>query len=208
MEYYYHPGSTNCRKCTALLDLLGVDAARHVVDLPRGEHMQPAYLAINPNGRVPTLVDGERSVWESNAISIYLAEGAGSDLWPEGESRLDVLRWMFWEQAHLMYAAGVPFFQRVLKPMLGLGEADEQRVAESLGSFRRLVRVLDNHLDGRAFLVGESLTLADLAVAGNFSYAAVTGLPVGEFAQVTRWLAELDSIPAWRDNGPPDIGGF
>lgn len=206
MDYYYHPGSSNCRKCTALLDLVGVDAERRVVDLLTGEHMQPAYLAINPNGRVPTLVDGNRSLWESNAILIYLAERAGSDLWPQGDDRLDVLKWMFWEQGHLMYAAGVPFFQRVIKPLLGLGEADEQRVAEALGSFRRLLRVLDAHLEGRDFLVGGGLTLADLAVAGHFSYAAAGGLPVEEFGNVTRWLAELDQIPAWLTSAPPAIG--
>ena len=206
MEYYYHPGSSNCRKCTALLDLLGIEAERRMVDLPKGEHMQPDYLAINPNGRVPTLVDGHRAIWESNAILIYLAERVGSDLWPDGEQRLDVLKWMFWEQGHLMYAAGIPFFQRVVKPLLGLGEADEQRVAESLGSFRRLARVLDSHLEGRRFLVGEGLTLADLAVAGNFSYAAAAGLPVDEFEHVSGWLARLDGIPAWRASSPPAIG--
>jgi glutathione S-transferase len=206
MEYYYHPGSSNCRKCSAVLNLLEINAERRVVDLLRGEHMRPAYLAINPNGRVPTLVDGDRSIWESNAITIYLAEHAGSDLWPGGDRRLEALKWMFWEQGHLMYAAGVPFFQRVVKPMLGLGEADEQRVAEAIGTFRRLLGVLDSHLDGRAFLVGEALTLADLAVAGNFSYADTTGLPVADFTHVARWLARLDEIPAWRDSAPPAIG--
>ncbi|PWB73887.1 MAG: glutathione S-transferase [Holophagae bacterium] len=207
MRYYYHPGSPNCRKVTAVLDLLEVDAERHIVDLPRGEHLQPAFLAINPNGKVPALVDGEWTIWESNAIIIHLAENAGSDLWPAGERRLDILKWMFWEQAHLMYAAGVPFFQRVLKPVLGLGPADEQRVAEALASFRRLAKVLDGQLASRSFLVGDALTLADLAVASNFSYAELGGLPVGEFGNVTRWLAELDKIPAWRRNAPPAFGG-
>jgi glutathione S-transferase len=106
-----------------------------------------------------------------------------------------------------MYAAGVPFFQRVLRPMLGLGDADEQRVTEALGSFRRLAGVLDGALAGRRFLVGDGLTLADIAVAGNFSYAGPAGLPVAEFANVTRWLGELDRIPAWRDSAPPTFGG-
>lgn len=75
MRYYYHPGSSNCRKVTAVLDLLGVDAERHLVDLPGGEHVQPAFLAINPNGKVPVLVDGERAIWESNAnVTRWLAE--------------------------------------------------------------------------------------------------------------------------------------
>ena len=207
MRYYYHPVSSNCRKCTAVLDLLGVTAERLVVDLPGGEQLRPDFLAINPNGKVPALVDGGRAIWESNAIIIYLAEREDSDLWPAGERRLDILKWMFWEQGHLMTAAGVPFFQRVLKPTLGLGAPDEQRVTEALASFRRLAKVLDGHFAGHAFLVGDGLTLADLAVAGNFSYADPGGLPVGEFANLTRWLGELDRIPAWRDNAPPTFGG-
>jgi glutathione S-transferase len=207
MRYYYHPGSPNCRKVTAVLDLLGVDAERHLVDLPGGEHVQPAFLAINPNGKVPVLVDGERAIWESNAIVIHLAESAGSQLWPADARRIDILKWMFWEQGQLMYAAGVPFFQRVLKPTLGLGAADEQRVGEALASFRRLAKVLDGQLASRSFLVGDVLTLADLAVAADFSYAAPAGLPVEEFGNVTRWLAELDRIPAWRNSAPPTFGG-
>jgi glutathione S-transferase len=207
MRYYYHPGSPNCRKVPAVLDLLEIDAERHLVDLPRGEHLKPGFLAINPNGKVPVLLDGDRVIWESNAIIIHLAETAGSGLWPADERRLDVLKWMFWEQGQLMYAAGVPFFQRVLRPMLGLGDADEQRVTEALGSFRRLAGVLDGALAGRRFLVGDGLTLADIAVAGNFSYAGPAGLPVAEFANVTRWLGELDRIPAWRDSAPPTFGG-
>lgn len=206
MRYYYHPGSPNCRKVTAVLDLLGVDAERHLVDLPRGEQLQPAFLAINPNGKVPALVDGERAIWESNAIIIHLAESAGSELWPADARRIHILKWMFWEQGQLMYATGIPFFQRVLKPMLGLGEADEQRVKEALGSFRRLAAVLDGQLEGRRFLVGDGLTLADIAVAANFSYAGPAGLPVAELANVTRWLGELDRLPAWRDSAPPTFG--
>lgn len=207
MEYYYHPGSSNCRKCTAVIDLLCADVTRHIVDLPHGAHMQPEYLAINPNGRVPALLHGDRVVWESNAIIIYLAERAGSDLWPAGDGRIEILKWMFWEQAHLMYATGIPFFQRVIKPMLGLGEPDEQRIAESLGAFRRLATVLDGHLARHDFLLGGRLTLADLAVASNFSYAGVTGLPVTEFANVVSWLAALDELPEWRASAPPVIGG-
>jgi len=207
VRYYYHPGSPNSRKVTAVLDLLEVDAERHLVDLPRGDQLQPAFLAINPNGKVPVLVDGDHAIWESNAILIYLAESAGSELWPADARRIDVLKWMFWEQGQLVHATGIPFFQRVLKPMLGLGEADEQRVEEALGSFRRLAAVLDGQLEGSSFLVGDGLTLADIAVAADFSYAGPAGLPVAEFSHVTRWLGELDLIPAWRDSAPPSFGG-
>jgi len=92
VKYYYHPASPNCRKVTAVIDYLGFQAEHIVVDLPKGEQMSPEFLAINPNGRVPTLVDGNRTLWESNAIIIYLAEKAASDMWPDDDRRLDDVR--------------------------------------------------------------------------------------------------------------------
>jgi glutathione S-transferase len=202
MKYYYHPMSPNCRKTTAVLDYLGYDdTERIVVDLSKGEQMQPDFLAINPNGKVPALQDGEVKVWESNAICIYLADKAGSELWRE-DLQLDILKWMFWDQGHLMFATGVPFFQRIIKPMIG-EEPNQERVEEAIGSFGRLMKVLDGHLTGRHFLVGDYLTLADLAVAGNLSYAEPCGLPMDDFHNVRRWLAGLDEFPAWVSSAPP-----
>ena len=95
MKYYYHPGSPNCRKVSAVIEMLGVDAKYEFVDLPKGKQAQPEFLAVNPNGMVPALVDGDTTVLESNCIIIYLAEKTGSDLWPEDapsrDPPLDVL---------------------------------------------------------------------------------------------------------------------
>ena len=82
MKYYYHPLSPNCRKVTALIEMLGQKCERKVIDLPKGEHLTPEFLEVNPFGAVPVLVDGELKLPESNAILIYLAEKAGSELWP------------------------------------------------------------------------------------------------------------------------------
>ncbi len=203
MDYYYHPLSSNCRKTTALIDHLGVDADRHLVDLASGEQLSPSYLALNPNGKVPVLVDGDFRIWESNAIAVYLAEKTASDLWPSRDTaRIDVLRWMFWEQGHLMYACGIVTFEKLIKPMIGEGGPDEARVRQALGNFRRLARVLDDHLGSGPYLVEGRLTLADWAVAGNLSFAEGAELPMTEFGNVGDWLARLDQTPAWRSSAP------
>jgi glutathione S-transferase len=206
MKYYYHPISPNCRKTTAVLDHLGMDAERVLLDLPKGEHMNPDFLAVNPNGKVPALEDGDTCVWESNSIIIHIANKAGSDLWPADQRRYDILRWMFWEQGHLMQATGIVFFQRLLKPMLGQ-ETDEGRVGDSLKNFGRLAKVLDDHLARSTHLVGNDLTLADFAVAGNFAFAEPAGLPMDDHANIQRWLAAMDEIPAWKAAAPPPMGG-
>jgi len=205
IRYYFHPMSPNCRKVTALLEHLGVDAERILVDLPKGEHRSPAFLALNPNGKVPTLVDGDTAVWESNAILIHLAGRTGSDLWPADDRRIHVLKWMFWEQGHFMWATGMLFFERVLKPMLGQA-VDDAKVEEGLGMFRRLAAVLDGHLEHERYLVAGSLSLADLAVGADLSFADAAGIPVGEFPHLDRWHRSLDELPAWRASAPPPLG--
>ena len=204
MKYYYHPGSPNCRKVSAVIEMLGVDATYEFVDLPKGKQAQPGFLAINPNGMVPALVDGETTVLESNCIIIYLAEKAGSELWSE-EMRLEILQWMFWEQSHFMYATGMVFFQKLLKPLLGQ-EPDEARVTEAVAKVRRHAQALDDHLKGREWLVGDAMTLADLAVAANLTYAEATDLPMDEFPNVQRWYAAIEELPAWQTTHPALAG--
>ncbi len=204
MKYYYHPGSSNCRKVSAVIEMLGVEAKYEFVDLPKGKQAQPEFLAINPNGMVPALVDGKTTVLESNCILIYLAEKTGSDLWSENH-KLEILQWMFWEQSHFMYATGMLFFQKLLKPMLGQ-EPDEARITEAVAKFRRHAKALDDHLKDREWLVGDAMTLADLAVAANLTYAKATELPMDEFPNVQRWYAAIEALPAWQATHPALAG--
>jgi len=204
MRYYYHPGSPNCRKVSAVIEMLGVDAKYEFVDLPKGKQAQPEFLAINPNGMVPALVDGKTTVLESNCIVIFLAEKTGSELWPEAH-HLEILQWMFWEQSHFMYATGMLFFQKLLKPMLGQ-EPDEVRITEAVAKFRRHTKALNDHLADREWLVGQSMTLADLAVAANLTYAKATELPMDEFPNVQRWYAAIEALPEWQSTRPALAG--
>jgi glutathione S-transferase len=204
MKYYYHPASPNCRKVSALIEMLGIDAEHVFVNLPKGEQATPEFLAINPNGMVPALVDDDTTILESNCILIYLAEKVGSELWSETD-KLDILRWMFWEQSHFMYAAGTLFFQKLLKPLIGQ-EPDEVRIAEAVAKFRRHAKALDGHLEGRGWLVGDTMTLADLAVAAQLTYAEATGLPMDEFPNVQRWAAAIEELEAWKATRPALAG--
>jgi len=204
MDYYYHPMSPNCRKVSALLEILGVEVTYKFVDLPKGKHATPTYLAINPNGMVPALLDGKKTVLESNCILIHLAEKTGSALWPTTR-QLEILQWMFWEQSHFMYATGMLFFQKLLKPLLGK-ETDEGRVEEAMAKFRRHAQALDDHLKEKNWLVGDAMTLADLAVAANLTYAEATDMPMNEFPNVARWYAGIEALPEWQATRPALAG--
>ena len=164
MKLYYFE-TPNARKACAVARYLNAPVEFRRVDLTKGEHKAPAFLAINPNGKVPALEDGDVRLWESAAIMCYLADQAGSSLWPKDARQIDVIRWLSWDSMHFSRHAGTMFFQRVIKPHFGLGEPDLAAIDEAMGFFRQFAGVLDSHLRGRGHVVGDGLTVADFALA-------------------------------------------
>src|SRR5271169_1030692 len=101
MKLYGFPASPNTWKVRALASYLKVPLEFEFVDLTKGGSHTPAYLAINPTGRTPTLVDGDFKLWESNAIMQYLAGKTANSLWPnDTQKRADIARWQSWQIAH------------------------------------------------------------------------------------------------------------
>jgi glutathione S-transferase len=202
MKLYYFE-TLNPRKACAVARYLNspVDFVR--VDLGKGEHKKPEYLAINPNGKVPTLTDGDVKLWESNAIMAYLARAAGSGLWPQDDDRkLDVVRWLSWNSEHFTRHAGTLYFQHIIKPTLLGGTPDPKAVEEATGFFKQFAAVLNDHLRGRKFLLGDAPTIADFAVAVTLPYAEKAKIPVSGFAEVARWHDRMNELPGWRDPFP------
>jgi glutathione S-transferase len=198
--YYFE--TLNPRKACAVARYLGSPVEYMRVDLGAGEQRRPEYLALNPNGKVPTLVDGDRVIWEADAIMCYLSDKAGSDLWPKGDRQIDVVRWLSWDARHFTRHAGTLYFQNLIKPALKLGDPDPAAVAEATGYFRQFATVLNDHLRGRRFVVGDGVTVADFALATSLPYAEPAGLPLRDFLEVERWHARLEEIPAWREPFP------
>lgn len=203
MKLYTNPLSSNCRKAVAVAQHLGLDLEEVPVDLLKNEQKTPDFLTINPNGKVPALVDGETTLWESNAIMTYLCSKVdNTDLWPKSAVRYDILRWMFWESQHMTPAAAGIAFEAMIKPRLGLGEPDQRKVEENLEAFGRHAAVLDGHLAENRYLVGDGPTLADFAVAAILALAVKPVFPMDDIPNVVRWLADLHEIPAWKNTAP------
>ncbi|MGB9430409.1 MAG: glutathione S-transferase family protein [Gammaproteobacteria bacterium] len=118
MKPYYSPLSANSHKVRIAAALLDIPLELQNVELPKGEQRAPDYLAINPMGKVPMLVDGDFVLPESAAITIYLAESKpGNMLYPaERRARAEVNRWLFWAASHWAPAIGALAFEKVLKP--------------------------------------------------------------------------------------------
>ena len=198
----YYAEVLNPRKVCAFARQVGAPVEFIPVALHRGAHLAPDFRALNPNGKVPVLQDGETIIWETDAIMVYLALHTGSDLWPQDGRQVDVIRWLSWNQAHFNRFAGQLYFEHVVKPMFRLGPANPEKVAEAMKGFRLFGAVLDLHLADRTFLVGEALSVADFAVAGALPFAKTAMLPLEEFPAMARWSARLDALPAWADPFP------
>lgn len=202
MQLYYYE-TPNPHKPSALARYLNSPVEFIRVDLANGENKTPEYLAINPNGKVPALVDGDTKLWECPAIMIHLAVKAGSDLWPSDvASQIDVIRWLNWDTAHFSRHAGTLLFNNYIKPNFGMGDPDTAAVEESSGFLRQFAGVLDNHLQGRDYILGDRLTVADFAVGSFLPSAKLGKLPLEGLEQIERWHNSLMQLEGWRNPFP------
>lgn len=200
MRLYYHPLSSNSRRVTLTAYHLGLGLELAVVDLSRGEHKTPEFLSLNPNGRVPMLVDGDFHLWESHAIMQYLADKSPEqDIYPQDISaRADVNRWLFWSANHFAPAVGVIIRERVSKRILGGSDPpDPLEIARGEALLPAVAGVLDRHLAGKQWIAQGRLTLADFAIASPLMHMEAAQLPVTEFENLQAWFARVQSLDAW-----------
>lgn len=204
MKLYHNPLSPNVRRVRLTAAVLGISLEEHKLDFAKGEHKSPEYLALNPNGAVPTLVDGDFVLTESRSIMQYLAsKKPESGLLPKDEqARADVTRWQFWDSSHFSPQLGTLTFEKMIKGMMGMGEPDQGKIKDALAGFRRFAAVLDKRLDGKKYVVGKVLTVADLTLASSLMYAEATEAPVGEFPHVKEWFASITALDAWKKTAP------
>lgn len=203
MILYGFAGTPNTWKVRALAGHIGTQLDYRAVDLSKGEQRQPPFLALNPTGRTPVLVDGDFTLWESTAIMQYLVNQAGSDLWPSSpRDQADVLRWQSWQLAHWSKACEPLLFERVVKKVFGLGTPDEAVLANATETFMKEGRVLDGHLARNTYLVANRLSLADFSVASYLAHAKMAAMPVASFANLQRWQQTVLSLPCWARAAP------
>jgi glutathione S-transferase len=207
MKLYGFPFSPNTWKVRALDAHLGLPLDFALVDLAKGEQRTPEYLALNPTGRAPVLVDGDFKLWESAAILQYIAGKTPNALWPDdARARADIMRWQSWQLAHFGKEACEPLlFERFIKKVFNIGPPDAARVAAATEAFHREARVLDAHLAGQPYLVGTALTLADFSVAAALIYAKEGEFPLAPYPHIPAWFDRVFALPAWRETAPPSM---
>lgn len=192
MLLYDNAISGNCYKVRLLFSLLGIDYERREVSVIDRSNRGDLLGDLNPGLRVPTLVlDDGRALAESDAILVYFAEG--TDYLPEDRyERAQVLQWMFFEQySHEPNIAVLRFWAHAeIKP------DPREAVAKFNGGLAAL-EAMERHLTGRDFLVGNSVTVADLALYAYTHVADEGGFEIARYEAIGAWLERVRSLPGY-----------
>ncbi|AGY57239.1 glutathione S-transferase family protein [Gloeobacter kilaueensis] len=192
----YTWNTPNGQKIPIFLEETGLPYALHPINIGKGEQKQPDYLAINPNGRIPAIVDSDGpdgkplAIFESGAILIYLAEKSGQLLPQDPRRRIEVLEWLMFQMAGVGPMFGqLGYFKRQEPP-------NPPAVERFLQETVRLLGVLDGRLAQEPFLAGE-YSIADISTFGWVRGAAQRlGVPLEEKPHVRRWLEAVAGRPA------------
>lgn len=200
LKLHVFPLSPRAFKVMAAANHLGVDHELCFVDLGKGAHKNPKFLALNPNGKMPVLEEDGFVLWEANAILEYLAsKKPQSGLMPEdARGRADVARWLFWDMAHWDSTCAIFIFERMVKPFFTKEAPDPAEIAKGEERFRQFAKVLDDHLKGRKYVCGDKLTIADIALAAPLNVQETAQYPLAPYAEIRRWYASLTALPCWR----------
>jgi GSH-dependent disulfide-bond oxidoreductase len=199
IRFYFHP-TPNPAKVALFLEEAGLAYEVVPVDTSKGEQHTPAFRAINPNGKVPAIVDTEgpggkeTRVFDSTAILLYLAEKTGKFL-GKAEDRPELLSWLLFIGSGLGPFSGQSVhFQFAAPEGLDYAKNRYRREAE------RHYQVLDDHLKGRNFIVGDSYTIADMSAWGWLDRASRVRKgaedPLGPYPQLKRLFEVVDARPA------------
>ncbi|MFQ5567538.1 MAG: glutathione S-transferase family protein, partial [Paracoccaceae bacterium] len=188
--------SGNSYKVALMLELCGAGWEPVFVDFMHGAHRSPDYLALNEMGEAPVLEHGPRVLSQSGVILDYLAEKLGRYGPRDGDERREVLRWLLWDNHKLTsYCATWRFLTNFAPEKL----RDAGVIGFLEGRARAALGVLDRHLAGRDWIVGEAMTLADLSCAGYMFYE--DEFPIdweADFPDVTAWRERIRALPGWK----------
>ncbi|MEI7969749.1 MAG: glutathione S-transferase family protein [Betaproteobacteria bacterium] len=198
MKLYLDPITVNCRKIVAGFKLLGTSYEPVKVDYFTQGQKSPEYLAINPNGSLPALVDGDFVLWESNAILQYAADKAGDTTrYPTDlRTRADINRWLLWEANQWFPACYVYLVENVVKPLLQ-AEPDQAVLDANAPKFHLLAGILEERLSKQPWIAGQDATIADIAVAAPMHLHEHQKLPLEGYPHLRNWLARLEALPCW-----------
>lgn len=187
--------SGNAYKCALALTFTELDWEPVFVDFFNGEARSPAFRELNEMAEVPVLVDGDTTLSQSGVILDYISSKTGKLGGRSAAERREVLRWMFWDNHKLSSQIGTTRF------LLNFIPEDKRPVGVVPFLQARLktaYAVLNSHLEGRKWMVGDALTIADLSCAGYLFYPEPYGFDAADWPEIAAWLDRIAATPGWK----------
>lgn len=198
-KLYHFPYSQHSRRVVSLLEEAAIPYELELVSMDKGAHMLSTYLSVNPNHQVPTLIDEDLKIHESNAILRYLCNKHElTDWYPKNDKlRAKVDQWLDWNQCRLSPAVIDIVFNKVFAGEQG----DKQAIVRGETKLKELAAILEEHLDHSGYLVGDVATIADLSVASNlFQLGMAAAMPLTP--AVSCWYESISSLKGFQASLP------
>lgn len=192
MKLYSHPLSGNSHKVRMMLALMKIDYEEIVVDLLKGAHKAPEFLAMNPRGQVPVLVDGDATIYDSQAILVYLVNKygeAGKWLPTDPFGRALVMQWLSFAANEVHHGPFLARLHFLLNVPLDLALAQDRSNAA--------LRILDDHLAKNNWLVADRPTIADVAVFPYVALAREGKVDLDAYKNVLAWIERIRALPGY-----------
>lgn len=194
-QLYCFGESGNAYKAALTLTLCGIDWEPVYVDFFNGGARTPDYLAMNVMGEVPYFIDGDVKLSQSGVIQHYAVETSGKLGGKTPADAREVMRWVLWDNQKMSgTAGGLRFLTNFLAPE----KRSSDVIAFTTGRVMAALKVLNTALEGRDWLVGDDVTIADIACCGYLFYPEPFGFKRTDWANIDRWLGNIERLPNWK----------
>ena len=196
MKLYCFGESGNSYKAALALELSGLDWEPVHVDFFSGEGRSPEYREnINEMGEAPVLVDGDTKLSQSGVIQMYVSEKSGKFGGTTPEEAREIMRWVLWDNHKFSSMNGMT---RFLMNFLPEDKRPTEVIAFNKGRLKAAYAILNNHLEGKDWIVGEGLTNADISCCAYLFYTEPFGFDRTEWPNIDRWLSNIEGLDGWK----------
>jgi len=195
LQLYCFGESGNSYKAALALEFSGLDWEPVYVDFFGGQARSPEYQAINVMGEVPAMVDGDLTLTQSGAIQDYVVEKSGKLGGKNAAENREILRWILWDNHKLSSPAGMT---RFLINFLPKDKQPQGVIPFTQGRLKAAYATLNAHLEGRDWIVGNHMTIADLSCCGYLYYPEEFGFDRNDWPHIDAWLTRISETPGWK----------
>ena len=187
--------SGNSYKAALALELSGLDWEPVYVDFFAGQARSAEFRDLNVMGEAPALVDGDLTLTQSGAIQDYVVEKSGKLGGKNSTDRREILRWILWDNHKLSSPAGMT---RFLIHFLPKDKQPEGVIPFTQARLKAAYATLNTHLEGREWIVGDAMTIADLSCCGYLFYPEEFGFDRADWPHIDAWLTRISETPGWK----------